>query len=478
MEDENAPPSLGAAEELIASAEFQHLVQGFEKACGLKLHAYTVTAVPLDVPFDPPAFCQSLQTGMDCPLYFDPNYHIADGPEIRPTCGGLGHAVIPVKSIDGTPLLTLVSETVRFGPVDMEQITEKAFRLKVFPDTLAAQAESVPLAPRERVEFAAQIIFAGLHELVGGQSARASALGLIIRRLAGAAADEVPDAILAAAIDFCGADYAYISLLGAQAGVVESANVDTREPWYRILQGLGQWVVYAGETVDIPDVQESAWSQHLARQTPPPGGLVGMPLTSNGDVYGGIVIGGANKEKLAEWTAALAVFTSAGGDALVLARRLVQVGDGAMVDRPTGAYNLRFLEELLEKEISRAGRHHHQLSLVLFHLANYADLLSSVGDQSAESVLGQMVELIRSKTRKVNSLARVNETDFCLVIPEADQDVAQRIANELSALAEGTEYLTDVNGGKTQIRVNLKTSTVANPAAVDTAIETLVASLN
>jgi diguanylate cyclase (GGDEF)-like protein len=203
-----------------------------------------------------------------------------------------------------------------------------------------------------------------------------------------------------------------------------------------------------------------------------------MPLISRDGVYGSIVVGGAELARLTEWSASLAVLTQAGGDALVLARRLVQVGDGAMVDRQTGAYNLGFLEELLEKEISRAIRHHHQLSLVLFHLANYADLISSVGDQTAESVLGQMVDLIRSKTRKVNSLARVNETDFCLVIPEAAEEVAEKIAAELSSLAQNTDYLAVVNGSTNPIRIALQTRTVANPSAVDAAIESLTASLN
>jgi diguanylate cyclase (GGDEF)-like protein len=479
MEDEKAFQQMARAEELVASDQFKYLVQGFEKACGLKLHAYTVNAVPVDIPFQPPEFCQSLQSGMDCPLYFNPEYHRADAPEIRPTCGGLGHVVIPVKAPDGTPLLNLVSETVRFGPVDMEAITEKSFKLKIFPDVLAQQAESVPLVSRERVMFAAQIVFAGMHEQVGGQSARAGAISLIIRKIAGADADRVPDAILAATVEFCEAEFAYVSLVGPDSELVaEAASVKHVDPWFRILQGVGQWVIHAEGTIDIADVSASAWCRHLSDDAAPAGAISGMPLVSRDGVYGGIVVAGADTSKLMEWSAALAVLTQAGGDALVLARRLVQVGDGAMVDRQSGAYNLRFLEELLEKEISRAIRHNHQLSLVLFHLANYADLLSSVGDQSAESVLGQMVELIRSKTRKVNSLARVNETDFCLVIPEAAQEVAERIAAELSSLAQSTDYLAEVNGSTSPIRVALQTRTVANPSAVDAALESLVSSLN
>ncbi len=429
---------LAKAENLVASAQFRHIVQGFEKACGLKLHAFIAGAATTDEP-----------------------------------------SVIPVKAPDGTTLLMLVSETVRFGPVDMEQITEKSFRLKVFPYTLAAQAESVPVLARERVLFAAQMVFSGLHELVGGFSARAGAVSLIIRKVADTETDRVPAAIVAATLEFCEAEFAYVSLVGPESELVaEAASVGASEPWFKILQGVGQWVIHAGQTIDVVDTRDSAWCRHLAGGEPPAGAMVAMPLVYRDAVYGGVVIAGADAGRLAEWSTALAVLTEAGGDALMLARRLVQVGDGSMVDRQTGAYNLHFMEELLEKEISRAIRHNHPLSVVLFHLANYADLLVQVGDQSAEQVLGQMVELMRSKTRKVNSLARVSDTDFCLVIPEAAQEVAEKIAAELTSVAQGTAYLADVNGSTSPIRVALQTRTIVNPTAVDAALESLVNSLN
>jgi hypothetical protein len=116
-----------------------------------------------------------------------------------------------VKAADGSPRLTLVSQPVRLGPVDIEEIAAEAFRLKVFPDILAAQAEEVTLVARERIEFASQIVFAGLQDLVAGQGDQAGAVGLIIAQMAQVDADEVPDAILAAALEFCEAEFAYIT---------------------------------------------------------------------------------------------------------------------------------------------------------------------------------------------------------------------------------------------------------------------------
>lgn len=456
---------------MLESVQYKHLVQAFERATGLELHAYSLEAVPLTVPFDPPPFCRTLQTGLDCPLYFDAHYHQASAPELRNTCGGLGHVVIPVMNADGKQLLNLVTDTARFGPVDMEAIIEKSFKLKVVPDELANHAEAVPLVSRDRVMFAAQVLFAGLYELAGGEAIRAGALELLMHHVAAVPSDEIPRAVLDAVLEFTKAEVAYISLLDDHSvQVAEASTLKSVDGWWRMLSGVAEWVVHAEQVIEIDDVSESAWLRHLAGSTPPPAAVFGAPVARDG-IFGAIVVGGSDVTALAEWRDALSLFVDACAEGLLLCRRLVETGDGAMVDKRTGAYNLRFLEELLEKEISRAGRHNHELSLVVFHLANYPDLLDTLGARGAEELLGQMVELLRSKTRKVNSLARVSETDFALVIPEADRAVAERIADELRTLAQTESF--GATEGKPEVRLNLRTRTVSNPSAVDTALENL-----
>src|SRR3982074_3582440 len=83
------PGGADRIEQLLASAQFKHLVLGFEKATGLTIHAYNMAAVPQTVPFEPPRFCETLQEGLECPLYFNPNYHAGNKAEIKLTCGGL-----------------------------------------------------------------------------------------------------------------------------------------------------------------------------------------------------------------------------------------------------------------------------------------------------------------------------------------------------------------------------------------------------
>ena len=476
MPNESAHKQVSYADTLFASARFQEIAQGFEKSCGLKLHAYNLKSVPLTAPFVPPAYCETLQAGLDCPLYFDASYHVLAAPEARSTCAGLGHVVIPVMDNAGKQIANLVSDSCRFGPIDMEDLTEKAFKLKVFPDDLIAQADAVPLVPRDRALMAAQVLFAGIHDIAGGSGSQARVLSLITHHVASAESEDVPDAILLAALEYTGADWGYVALLDEGEGILaESASLESDHPLLPVLTGIGKWVTSTSEKVQVPSIAESSWSTHLAGGTPLGGGLVATPLKANDRVYGALVVGGGatGGAEVAAWSTALDFVADTGADALFIARRLVATGGGAMVDG-SGAYNLRFLAELLEKEISRSGRHHRDLSLVMFHLATYAEWRSGLGRAAAEEALLQVVQVIRAKTRKINTLARVGDSDFCLVLPEADRQVAERVAQDLQNSAQAGSYHVQVNGGRKVLKATVETRTVSNPLALDAVLQEIV----
>jgi len=194
----------GPIDHLLDSAQFKRLTEEFEKATGLTLHAYGLTAVPQSVPFQPPSFCEALQAGLVCPVYFDPGYHQANRPEVRLTCAGLGHVVVPVLDANGRQLLNLVSSPVRVGPVDMEQVADLSFKLRIFPDDLAAEAEQPPMVLRGRLELAAEMLFAGLHQLVAWVRSHMDALALLFRYVVESAADKFLGIISFAALELTG----------------------------------------------------------------------------------------------------------------------------------------------------------------------------------------------------------------------------------------------------------------------------------
>ena len=125
-------------QQLIQLPQFGRLVQGFEQTAGLKMFVYDAAGNALGDEVTLPRFCQILRDAGSCPLLQDPGYHETTVPEIRQTCAGQGHVVVPVIDGRGQQVLNLVSSSARFGAPDMEALTRISFDQKVFPDDMVS----------------------------------------------------------------------------------------------------------------------------------------------------------------------------------------------------------------------------------------------------------------------------------------------------------------------------------------------------
>jgi diguanylate cyclase (GGDEF)-like protein len=225
----------------------------------------------------------------------------------------------------------------------------------------------------------------------------------------------------------------------------------------RLLEGIAEWVKHADRTVTVPDISKSAWSRYLTDDTVKEGSLVGVPLTNpqTGSTFGAIVVGfDRPREDLEESLAALNSFVAEGLYALVMGRKLIQAEQMAVLDLQSGAYSGRFLDELLDKEISRASRYGHDLAIALLAIEEFEILRGKYGEGGLATILREFVAVIRSRTRRVNTLARVRDGQFCLVIPEADRAVAVRQADRLRPALEEHPYAATPNGDIVRLKVD------------------------
>lgn len=113
--------------------------------------------------------------------------------------------------------------------------------------------------------------------------------------------------------------------------------------------------------------------------------------------------------------------------------------DLAITDPPaTGAHNARFLDETLQKEISRAIATGHPLSVVslnIDHADEIRDLHGKAGLQTLlRDVTGTLFEIIRAGG---DSLYSINGSEFFLILPFTPEEggvrvIAERIRRTLS----------------------------------------------
>ncbi|HEX5148024.1 MAG TPA: diguanylate cyclase, partial [Candidatus Limnocylindrales bacterium] len=118
----------------------------------------------------------------------------------------------------------------------------------------------------------------------------------------------------------------------------------------------------------------------------------------------------------------------------LLAERLTEVWTLATVDQLTGVLNRQAVLTELDKEIDRAARYNHQLSVLMVGLDHFKRLNDSHGHAAGDVMLREIAEILRTNLRGVDVVGRYGGEEFLLVLPETDVDAAASLAEKLRRL--------------------------------------------
>lgn len=461
MEVEPQEGELGA---LVSSPEFARMVDRFAATTGLRLQVFDLDAHPLTAVEEYPRYCRLLQERKACPLYDDPAF-LKRGEETIGVCkSGVGHFIAPVNNEKEVQIGAVVGPAVRSGPNSVEEFAELAFQLKIFPDDLIQAADAVQEHDAENLLGAGELVSVGLNLLAEMQAKER--VGHALRRLqteiAESNAQMLTQHVVDALLYLTRADYALVLMIDDSGSDLASA-FDQPAPDQlvtakrRLVEGIAEWVKHADRTVTLPDISKSAWSRYLTDDAVKVGSVVGVPIPDqkNGSTFGAMVVGfDRARDDLEEPLAALESFVAEGLYALVMGRKLMQAEQLALLDLQSGAYSSRYLDDLLDKEISRASRYSHDLAVVTFEIEAFEVIRGKYGEAGLGRILREFVAVTRAKTRRVNTLARIRDGQFCLVIPEADRAVAVRQAERLRPALEQHPYAATPNGEIVRLAVD------------------------
>ncbi|WP_256774734.1 MULTISPECIES: GGDEF domain-containing protein [unclassified Stenotrophomonas] len=101
-----------------------------------------------------------------------------------------------------------------------------------------------------------------------------------------------------------------------------------------------------------------------------------------------------------------------------LEQELRDVSGLIRTDPLTGALNRRGFEELIERELARAGRHDHPLALALIDLDDFHQTNATHGHAGGDAVLRHLVAVCQLHLRSTDALARIGGDEFVLLLPE------------------------------------------------------------
>jgi diguanylate cyclase (GGDEF)-like protein len=113
--------------------------------------------------------------------------------------------------------------------------------------------------------------------------------------------------------------------------------------------------------------------------------------------------------------------------------------DQAVRDSVTGLYNRRFLEESLDREISRARRYGHTLALMVFDVDHFREFNDTLGHTAGDAILSSVGECMLSLSRREDLVARHGGDQFALMMVNASREIVWQRAELIRQRARSLE---------------------------------------
>ncbi len=108
----------------------------------------------------------------------------------------------------------------------------------------------------------------------------------------------------------------------------------------------------------------------------------------------------------------------------------------ALGDDLTGVYNARFLKSAMHREVRRAGRFGHELSLVLADVDHLGAFNEQNGELRGSVLLRELAAVLAEQVRSFDLIARYRRDEFMLVLPQTPRGGALEVAERLRASVE------------------------------------------
>lgn len=138
------------------------------------------------------------------------------------------------------------------------------------------------------------------------------------------------------------------------------------------------------------------------------------------------------------------------------------------VDGLTQAYNKRFFEETIEREVNRALRYDRVLSLALFDIDHFKQVNDTYGHLAGDHILRELSRVVAKNLRRDDVFARYGGEEFAIILPEIDRAGAQLVCEKLRLLIADQAF--DFDGSDIPITVSLGVATLAPGAQRITAV--------
>ena len=114
-----------------------------------------------------------------------------------------------------------------------------------------------------------------------------------------------------------------------------------------------------------------------------------------------------------------------------LEAKLQHMSELVREDQLTGSLNRRGLDDVFERETSRADRRGTPLCIALLDLDDFKRLNDTYGHQAGDSALKHLVKIVKDTLRTMDVIARFGGEEFLILLPETTVEAASQTMTRL-----------------------------------------------
>jgi len=199
-------------------------------------------------------------------------------------------------------------------------------------------------------------------------------------------------------------------------------------------QGIAGWVAQRGRSYYAPDVTLD--SLYVAGSSSARSN-VAFPLMVDDRTIGVLDVESPSVDAFPKETREfLATFAVLAALAILRAQRDENLSELARTDGLTGLANHRAILQDLEREIVRARRSGHPVSVALVEIDGFKRLNDKFGHLQGDLVLREVADVLRRHSRAGDLVGRFGGDEFVLVLPQATKNVAAQIVERVRGHVE------------------------------------------
>ena len=118
---------------------------------------------------------------------------------------------------------------------------------------------------------------------------------------------------------------------------------------------------------------------------------------------------------------------------------------GALVDVLTRLHNRRAILAGLKRELARAKRYKHSISLAMIDIDHFKELNDVNGHLTGDKALKKLAHIFEKNVRETDLVGRTGGDEFMIIFPETDLKQARKVCDSLRKVVEKTHFVGEDN---------------------------------